>query len=1024
MKTEVNRKDRSKSILLRKIDAGLGKNKVFSFLLSLIFCLFFLVNVFAQVSYPTHFQNQFDTVSNKESFFLGLPDNTMLMLWYERGNSAIQTAKSYDGGLSWDYSQYIVWFTEENPVDINAIVLNAGRILVAFKNTKYKAIYSDNNGETWSEPYELPTLGVLSRYKVANTSLSMLSDGTAVFVFSYQLSPSSPSQKIYTISSSDGINWSENQLIDSLGNNGNIVGINSNNIMLVYETYGNPNKDIVYRTSSDGGINWSDQQILLSDAYNKFKPRIIKDNTDKLWLLYYRSDPTVFQGYSQNEIYFTTSTDQGLSWTVPDKFSDYAGEDELSSLSIWNGSPIVSFGSTRNQNFQDSFYQIYYGFPETNSDVSTPPYLYDFSILPPQPEENEPITFRVLADDEISLYSVKAFIDNNGSIDSLDMYDDGEHNDSLPGDNIYGAVIENGFPNGTMLIYDFLLTDVDNNTAGFKGSYVAIPNLVYLNTYLVEDNKLKLPLNNHGVLANVEDTTQGLHFDESSVLFSGGFYLSGYYQNEVWTNAVASASLVEDYLPGPVGSIPNDFRNSLYIIKSSDLPFDQSWNGYRYAVELGADFYDGDEDGIYNPVDLNGNDIWDSNEDRPDFLGDVTAWCVYNDSKPAPQRRWNAVTPKGIEIQQTLFAIGNESNPIDNMIFIRYRIINKGTISSQFDSVYFGLWEDPDIGGFVDDLAGCDTTLNLGYSYNDGIDESYGTNPPSFGSQILSGPVVYIPGETFIDNNGNNIYDEGIDTPIDTALVNKGEILGAEYYPGAKNLGVSSFIHYMNGNPNMNDPSNHIEARNYMLGRNRVGDVINPCNWQYGYVSGVPCDQVNPLFLYSGDPTIPYGWINADAEDQRTLTNTGPFTLKQNENVDIWTAYVVGRGNNALESVTKMKAYSLGAKSFYESNFTELPSDLKQDKGINTPVTYSLSQNYPNPFNPATTINYQLPERSQVTIKVFDILGREVATLVNEEKPAGKYNVEFNASDLSSGVYFYQLKTNLFIQTKKMLLIK
>jgi hypothetical protein len=95
---------------------------------------------------------------------------------------------------------------------------------------------------------------------------------------------------------------------------------------------------------------------------------------------------------------------------------------------------------------------------------------------------------------------------------------------------------------------------------------------------------------------------------------------------------------------------------------------------------------------------------------------------------------------------------------------------------------------------------------------------------------------------------------------------------------------------------------------------------------------------------------------------------------------------------------------------------------------------FSLEQNYPNPFNPSTSIQYAVDSRQFVTLIVFDILGREVATLVNEEKPAGKYEVEFNAAELpsgvsakggyASGVYFYQLKAGNYIETKKMVLMK
>jgi hypothetical protein len=93
-------------------------------------------------------------------------------------------------------------------------------------------------------------------------------------------------------------------------------------------------------------------------------------------------------------------------------------------------------------------------------------------------------------------------------------------------------------------------------------------------------------------------------------------------------------------------------------------------------------------------------------------------------------------------------------------------------------------------------------------------------------------------------------------------------------------------------------------------------------------------------------------------------------------------------------------------------------------KNSSLPKDYQLSQNYPNPFNPSTLIKYDLTAGGFVTLKVFDILGREVAVLVNEEKPAGSYNIEFDASSLSSGMYVYQLIAEGFVSAKKMMLVK
>ena len=88
-------------------------------------------------------------------------------------------------------------------------------------------------------------------------------------------------------------------------------------------------------------------------------------------------------------------------------------------------------------------------------------------------------------------------------------------------------------------------------------------------------------------------------------------------------------------------------------------------------------------------------------------------------------------------------------------------------------------------------------------------------------------------------------------------------------------------------------------------------------------------------------------------------------------------------------------------------------------------LVYTLYQNYPNPFNPKTTIEYEVPEKSFVTIKIYDILGREVQTLVNnEEKVRWRYKVVFDATTFASGVYFYRIQAGSFTETKKMMVLK
>jgi len=110
-------------------------------------------------------------------------------------------------------------------------------------------------------------------------------------------------------------------------------------------------------------------------------------------------------------------------------------------------------------------------------------------------------------------------------------------------------------------------------------------------------------------------------------------------------------------------------------------------------------------------------------------------------------------------------------------------------------------------------------------------------------------------------------------------------------------------------------------------------------------------------------------------------------------------------------------------KLFHTSNNGGIISSVTANKN-QIPLGYSLEQNYPNPFNPVTTIKYSIPEYSFVNLTVYDLLGREVQTLINEYKPAGKYQTIFNADKLSSGVYVLTLKAGEFKGSKKIILLK
>lgn len=540
----------------------------------------------------------------------------------------------------------------------------------------------------------------------------------------------------------------------------------------------------------------------------------------------------------------------------------------------------------------------------------------------------------------------------------------------------------------------------------------------YLDTAYVNINRIKMPLINNGTLGEVHG---GVIYDSNYIMHSAGFFLSGKNYDSLWSNGVQDSDEWRDYLPGSFNSDPNNKRNKFYELKSSDEQFGSSWIEWQNAVELGAYFYDGNNDGLYDPLDLNGNGLWDPEEDRPDLIGDVTIWNVINDGVPKEERSYKDVSPQGIEIKQTVFAYYEDNNDIiNNVIFIRYIIDNTGVLSNKFDSVYFGVPADNDIGDYGTDFTGCDTIINSVFAYKKYPDSDYEDNPPSLLITLLQGPVVTA-------------------TSNDQSVIRRGPYLGEEVINNSKNLQMISSLSYGRANsPLTRQPRNKSHLRNYLLGgRYTEGDsiIVREHTFGNGDSLGNEADIIPPEYMYSGDPVKGEGWLNIIEYDQRILISSGPFTLEKHKPVELIYAYIVGRGDSPLNSVTVAKNYTREIQKFYESNFTELPVGVKDEPKKVIPSEFKLYQNYPNPFNPATSIQYSIPvavpskvEGNHVTLKVYDILGREVATLVNKEQTPGIYEVKFNASHLPSGVYFYTLKVNStensFVKTKKLILMK
>jgi len=217
-----------------------------------------------------------------------------------------------------------------------------------------------------------------------------------------------------------------------------------------------------------------------------------------------------------------------------------------------------------------------------------------------------------------------------------------------------------------------------------------------------------------------------------------------------------------------------------------------------------------------------------------------------------------------------------------------------------------------------------------------------------------------------------------------------------------------------------------------------------PDGWKYegwAVISGIPVttgtftavDMVDEADPYSGpDPGPPFpgedflvnappgltfptdlsGMTGVISIEPDPDNSTAPFLLKP---------LVGGIPSNAMDHITYMIDSNV-ANSFPTG--TAMRSKIVSVESSNFITDYVLEQNYPNPFNPSTTIKFGIPEKNNVVVKIYNSLGSEIATLVNEVREAGSYEIQFNANNFSSGIYYYKIIAGNFVETKKMILLK
>jgi hypothetical protein len=379
-----------------------------------------------------------------------------------------------------------------------------------------------------------------------------------------------------------------------------------------------------------------------------------------------------------------------------------------------------------------------------------------------------------------------------------------------------------------------------------------------------------------------------------------------------------------------------------------------------------------------------------SNSWKPLDFGSQTQYYVYTDSYPESHQNsfCGRTAPLKADIKQLNFAL-DVSGGMGNVIITQYTIINRS--NSAWNNTYFTIWTDDDVGDARNDKISCDSALSLGYTYNAGSDTSYGNAAPAVGFLLLKGAAVYT----------------GLNT--DTAWFCRNK--SANYRTGLRDSRMSVFNYSSNDDYNYPDPGSRNEAYNIMKGLKLNGSPIySPLG---GFITRL---------MFSGNPVNGLGWNQTIASDVRFYMSSGPVSMYPGDTQTIVTAQIIAQGTSSLNSITLLKQCAEVVKDYYRSCYTSIPIGIIS--GSEIPLRFSLSQNYPNPFNPKTVIGFQLAVNSLAELKIYDVLGREVAALVNSQLKPGNYKVEWDASNFPSGVYFYRLTAGDYTDSRKMILIK
>jgi len=1048
-------------------------------------------------------------------------DNEIIIIF--TGNSFVQDtiyiSRSTDGSSTWSSPLYVNTINrqKEDKVFLSGIITGTGRIIIVYTigenptNNPTKFIFSDDDGSSWSVPQN-----IIGQVNIANPKITSTEDGK-LWILGWH------TRLFY--STNNGSNWAAHSTIFSLPPRSvfDMTAVSDSNYLLVFDVFDNNTGTykLYSKHSTDGGTSWSDNSLITSDLYSEQRPRLFKENNGTLWLITQSREETSFPNIYQYEIKYRKSTDNGVSWSEAVDFTKYLGFDGEHNVYGYNDKPLISFLSNRWYGKN----QIWLGQIGVINDEDNPPVLFKFENAVAVPDVM--ISIRAYVGSPIGILNTQLFYSFNEIVyGPLQMYDDGNHNDNLAGDNIWGVSI-GPFCHYDYVKYWFKVTDSNSVSINFDGGNLLLPSVPVENKWLSAGS-----LHNwyssmgaeyeHGFIPNQQ---YGLRwpgiYDLQDMQCSKGFWVGAtnftdeHGRNFPYKVVHVGPRVTGEYVFYPIEfKLMGKFANPIVTVNGNNasgilLDVDEIDGNLvsdrlilnRVNTQLGVtvqrNIYQFSQEYHNNYIvseytfTNTGNTDYDSQIELPDntlsglYFYYLYRWAINRNTRYAIGNS----TGWGINTMLDTRGDGVMNDPPNENFRAQYGWHGNFPPFTAYDNIGGPLWRST-INVSPEDTIGRlgapqfigVVTLHADKSAANNIDDF---NQPSTTSWEGSDEPNTLQNDPFNDQkmiseyawmsrghkpqrhaytvepDGNFAHNDG-----DPALGTPGGFSAANGY-GPYTIGQNESITLVWAEAvDGIDRATAIEVgRQYKWGQitaeqknvvvltgkdslfNTFKKAIANYNNGNGFIIPQPPNPPNRFEVVSGEDKIYLLWkhtgqgsmvklfeiyrASGGYDSVHTLIHTALPTdssfidtlISRGREYFYYIQAVGDPADNNGAAMTPLGALKSGR--YYTQTYEGASSTLTGiNEGNYSIDNYMLYQNYPNPFNPVTTIEYYIKEYGLVNLKIYNLLGEEVAQLVNEVKEPGNYKVIFNASGLSSGIYFYRIQVNNFRDTKKFLLLK